>query len=280
MSDTGFARAEIRKRMDKLLAELRGTLQKTSADAVHDVRVANRRLRQALRIIGPLLARKQAKRLRAELKPVTEAGGAVRDCDIVMELYSQARVPGQHPLWEELRAERAAAEGRLRKKVARILQAESRQGWSVRLGLDGRAGEGAARLPRVAPLLKEYFEAGRAAARPGSTAEQLHAFRLDTKRLRYTIELYRALYGPGLAARLEDLRRIQELLGQANDHVVAAERLRERARTDMTLQPALAWLENQAKALQASFRRYWRERMDEPGIEVRWTNYLRRRKQP
>ncbi|MBI4876140.1 MAG: CHAD domain-containing protein, partial [Acidobacteria bacterium] len=107
-----------------------------------------------------------------------------------------------------------------------------------------------------------------------------HAFRLETKHLRDTLELFRALYGPGLAPRLEDLRKIQELLGQANDHVVAAGRLRERVRTDLALQPALAFLDNGAKSLQAAFRRYWRERMDAPEIEVRWANYLRRRKKP
>src|SRR5579884_2208612 len=47
-------------------------------------------------------------------------------------------------------------------------------------------------------LLREYFQAGRelVAARPAPA--DLHAFRLRTKRLRYTLELFAPVYGARL----------------------------------------------------------------------------------
>jgi CHAD domain-containing protein len=280
MSVAGFARTEVSRRVEKLLAELRGALGKTTVDAVHDVRVANRRLRQALRLLGPLTARKQARKLRAELKVITETGGAVRDCDITMELFGEARLPGQHPLWDELRAERAQAETRFRRKMARLLRAQDKEPWAKRLRLNVRPSGPALRLPALAPLLGGYFAAGHAAARPGTPAEQLHAFRLETKRLRYTLELFRPLYGPGLQQRIEMLRRIQELLGQSHDLTVAAARLSGRAAADPVLQHPLESLERNARQLQASFLRFWREQFEDASTEVRWANYLRRRKKP
>jgi CHAD domain-containing protein len=204
----------------------------------------------------------------------------VRDVDIALELYARTRVPSQHVLWDELRAERAGAEARLRKKAGKIMRAAELRSWPERLGLHKRGATPGVRLMRTQQLLAEYFAAGRAAAKPGTAPPVLHAFRLETKRLRYTLELFRPLYGPGLAERIEELRRIQELLGQANDQVVAAGRLAKRAETDAALQPALAVLQANVKSLHTAFRRFWRERMDDAGIETRWTNYLRRRKKP
>ena len=66
-------------------------------------------------------------------------------------------------------------------------------------------------------LAARYFTAGRAliARKPSPVA--LHKFRLETKRFRYTLELFNKCYGPGLGQRLKTLQRIQQDLGSIND---------------------------------------------------------------
>ena len=103
---------------------------------------------------------------------------------------------------------------------------------------------------------------------------ELHAMRLATKRLRYTLELFRPCYGRGLNDRLASLQRLQQILGEVND-CAAAERLIE------TLEPAspraerfVSFLRRRAAAKAVALRREWRDRFDAPGHERWWLGYL------
>ena len=70
---------------------------------------------------------------------------------------------------------------------------------------------------KLPPLARAYFRAGRALFAAKPTAGAFHKFRLETKRFRYTLELFQPCYGPGLEERLKLLRNIQDLLGEIND---------------------------------------------------------------
>src|SRR2546426_12184826 len=70
------------------------------------------------------------------------------------------------------------------------------------------------KLPEMA---RRFFEAGRELAGDAWSFKSLHRFRLHTKRFRYTLELFRKCYGPGLAQRLEALRTLQQHLGDINE---------------------------------------------------------------
>ena len=80
-------------------------------------------------------------------------------------------------------------------------------------------GELVVKLPRqrVAALASSgkgtYFEAGRKAIDAKRPPDELHAFRLKTKRFRYTLELFSPLYGAGMDRYLKAL--------EANEEVVA-----------------------------------------------------------
>jgi CHAD domain-containing protein len=124
-------------------------------------------------------------------------------------------------------------------------------------------------LPAAA---REFFALGREAASGLATPEQLHAFRLAAKRFRYTLEIFRPLYGPGLEERLEQVRRIQSLLGDRQDCAVLAGRLRGQGHDDV-----LHRLADHGRALENKFLRFWREKFDPPGAETAFTAYLLRR---
>ncbi len=70
-------------------------------------------------------------------------------------------------------------------------------------------------LPKMA---RKYFEAGRQAIEGKRPPEELHGFRLETKRFRYTLELFRPLYGPNLDRYLKALRELQGTLGKVSDY--------------------------------------------------------------
>ena len=123
------------------------------------------------------------------------------------------------------------------------------------------------KLPQLA---RAYFRAGRElfAAKPAVGA--FHKFRLETKRFRYTLELFQPCYGPGLEERLKLLRNIQDLLGEINDCATTQKLLRPQPdRISKFLERRMAL---NARAL----RMWWRQTFDSAGQEIWWTTYLAR----
>jgi CHAD domain-containing protein len=120
-------------------------------------------------------------------------------------------------------------------------------------------------LPKMA---RKYFEAGREAIAGKRPPDELHGFRLDTKRFRYTLELFRPLYGPNLDRYLKALREMQGALGKVSDYqairrVLASDREMKK-QIDLALQGKLKDL-----------RRRWRA-FDSAGQLKRWRAYLAR----
>jgi CHAD domain-containing protein len=80
----------------------------------------------------------------------------------------------------------------------------------------GTAAESAHKaLPKLA---QKYFKAGRQAANGKRSAKELHRFRIATKEFRYSLELFRPVYGPSLERHINALRELQSVLGKLNDH--------------------------------------------------------------
>src|SRR5579862_547252 len=76
-------------------------------------------------------------------------------------------------------------------------------------------------------LVSNYFAVGREVLQGSPKPEELHPLRLATKRLRYTLELFKPCYGPGFKARLRALQTLQQLLGDINDTVAGTRVLTE-----------------------------------------------------
>jgi CHAD domain-containing protein len=146
-----------------------------------------------------------------------------------------------------------------------------------RANWDERAG-GTANARRELPqLAASYFARVRALLADDPSAAKLHRLRLLTKRLRYTLELFRPCYGPGLETRLAALHRIQQLLGEVND-CAAAGRLLSKSLSTASPQRAhiLRFLEERAAVKAQEFRTDWAGVFDAPGQESWWTTYLAR----
>jgi hypothetical protein len=126
------------------------------------------------------------------------------------------------------------------------------------------------------PLLAAHFlDAGDHVAANTESAAELHAFRLEAKRLRYTLELLRQCYGKAMKARLQLLRGIQDHLGGMQDCVatraLVARVLGRNAPERQQIEAKLAEIEQQHVE---GFREHWRAHFEGPANRRRWVQYL------
>ena len=135
-----------------------------------------------------------------------------------------------------------------------------------------------ARLPGWA---RAYFLCGRKLAQAAAPPPVMHRFRLDTKAFRYTLELFRPCYGPGLELRLAAMRKIQDFLGAISDYATTKGLISSRLPEDSPDRLRMErYLDGRSRRKAAEFRRYWQTTFDRPGEERRWLNYLSRPRLP
>ena len=142
---------------------------------------------------------------------------------------------------------------------------------TYRMKWDKRAGVAANARRQLPPMVTAYFSRVRGFLAEDGTPRKLHRLRLASKRLRYTLELFRPCYPAGLEERLGALKKLQDGLGEVND-AVASGRLLRRA---LKRQPMVRkFLEDRAVEKAAQVVRYWKETFDADGQEAWWTDFL------
>ncbi len=134
----------------------------------------------------------------------------------------------------------------------------------------------AANARAVLPALAgRFFAAGSEAVKPGTPAAKLHAFRLLTKRFRYTLELFRPLYGPGLEKKIESLRRVQTFLGDINDcEVTRGMVLAAGSRRSPQVRRLLRLLAGRQRDKFEALHQYWEEHFAAEDAARKWARYL------
>jgi CHAD domain-containing protein len=211
-----------------------GTRLGDDPEALHDMRVAGRRMRAAFGLFAPYLP-KRAEGLRAELGRLGRLLGAVRDLDVQLERLVSWRRRGDASSRESFDVIEAAVVGRRRMARRRLLKAldTARYGRFVdRLAVFLRRGPG--RRPAVGrvaaraksgELVGRRYRAVRNAGDPltrDAAPAAFHALRIRAKRLRYALEFYLSLYDGEVKAMIESLAALQDLLGEHQDACVAA----------------------------------------------------------
>lgn len=204
--------------------------------AVHQARVATRRLREALPLVR---AGKPGRRLERVARDLTGVLGTVRELDVALEMLdgltrttgvSSAAVTCLHRAMahERLALQRESAKrideydvDRLERKVLRTLD---RKGDHQTRPVDRLAQISAAR--RRAARRAARLEAAVDSAGGIYLPERLHQVRIAVKKLRYALEIARDLSGSRAEARIRTLQRMQDLLGRMHDLEVLIARTR------------------------------------------------------
>jgi CHAD domain-containing protein len=133
-------------------------------------------------------------------------------------------------------------------------------------------------LPKLA---EDYFAEVRRSLAEDPGPADLHPVRLASKRFRYALELFRPCYAGGLEERIEQLKSVQDLLGDCNDAVTSAKYIEEALKARPAERDRLRkYLEHRAAEKAAEFRKQWTECFDAPGKEAWWTGYLARNARP
>ena len=218
-------RAFIRAQLDELRRNDPIVRAADDADAVHDIRVAVRRLRAVLRTARPILDRAWSNDLRHELDLFGRLLGAVRDLDVLIErLTSEASELGvdageTERLLAPLRLQRDAGRTRLRAAM------DDQRYFSLLDRLEAATRSLPATRPdlTVDQLARKEFKKLRAFEKHTSRDDdrQLHELRIHSKRARYAAELARASRGAPAARFIKAATRLQDVLGEHHDAVVA-----------------------------------------------------------
>jgi CHAD domain-containing protein len=141
---------------------------------------------------------------------------------------------------------------------------------------DDRASAALNARRRLPSLVTAYFEQVRTMLADDPPPAKLHRLRLATKRLRYTLELFRSCYGPGFEIRLADLRQAQQLLGEINDCTASASLIAQAVKDPAQANQVAGFLDQAARQKAAFFRERWTGTFDAPGRERWFTGYLTR----
>ena len=130
---------------------------------------------------------------------------------------------------------------------------------------------------KLPELASAYFVEIRERLGGDLTTGQMHRMRLASKRFRYTLELFKPCYAAGLQRRLDELRKLQDILGDLNDAVTSADML-EKALSGRPAQRQRVreFLKKQAEEKTEEFRGHWKDDFDAPGKEAWWITYLAR----
>lgn len=212
--------------------------------AVHQMRVACRRLRSDLRTFAPLLDGAWADELRAELSWLADALGVARDAEVLRDRLH--RTAALDPLTPLDPAAVARIDAGLAARHDDALWALDEALGSPRyLALLERLIAAAATPPTTAEaegdarevlpaLVRRPWRRLRKAARldPQGPDEVWHAARIRGKRARYAADAVAPVLGGGAAAMAKALGRVQTLLGDHQDAAVAGHTWLEAAEAD------------------------------------------------
>lgn len=206
-------------------------------EELHDMRVASRRMRAAVELFGEAFTEKALKNHQKGMRQIGRALGRVRDLDVFIakaQTYQNGLEPDpEHDLapllavWETQRqASRqemlahldSPGYQRFKEKFTRFVETPF-------MGALPHEGSTAIYAVRQAAPLLIYRRLAAVQAfeplLPTASLTQLHALRIEFKRLRYALEFLQEALGAQTKTCIQELKRMQDHLGDLQDANVA-----------------------------------------------------------
>jgi CHAD domain-containing protein len=228
---------------DQIDAVFDGDLRlRRGQDPIHDTRVAIRRLRSTIRVFGKLLDRSATEPVDEELKWFAGLLGEVRDRQVQRRRFREVLTawppelvlgPVANRINTDLQSEQLRARAEVTEAMGspRYLEILSTlQQW--RSGLPVKGGASVKKLRKRALRAESKADRRLAAAIESGDDALLHRARKAAKRARYAAELRRPSDKAAATKKSEKhFKRIQRVLGDHQDSVVASDVLRRFALT-------------------------------------------------
>lgn len=220
------------------LLNVEGARGGETTEALHDLRIAIRRMRVVLRAFAKPLAGTSAGRIEAELQRLNRVLGSARDLDVWIGFFSDesmARQFAHHRLWQgfighqlELRRLQQATVRRhlhgaafssLRFRLGRFLRVELPE---LNRSLPFKPVDRGARRA-VGKALRRAL--GLADLRHSHSAEKVHRLRIALRRLRYLGGAFERLLGPAIRKLSRRAHAVERILGGMRDADLALARI-------------------------------------------------------
>lgn len=220
-----------------------------AVEPLHNMRVATRRLRETLRLFQQYYAPARFRKLFRKARQTTRVLGLPREMDVNLELLRHCEFAGGlvvHATCEHLLAIFEAEQARLKRRMLRKFEsldlknlesdlrllAESAvppRSKTHRLFAEHQSAEFDLFMQQLPPLLLDKAKPILEFARTPDALQndsRLHQLRIQTKKLRYALEILKPL-SPATAGEppIELCRTLQDVLGEFHDHTALIERL-------------------------------------------------------
>jgi CHAD domain-containing protein len=215
--------------LDEMDAVHDGTVADVDIEFLHDFRVAVRRSRSVIKLLGDLLPTELTAWVTPELKWLGDLTARSRDLDVHLQEFpslaaglTSGRPEDLAPMAVHLRRLRSSERRRLVRGLRSARYERWRSHWRTALvELAARDDDG----PTVQEISAERLAEGyrrvlRRGARitPDSPAADLHDLRKRCKELRYLLEIFApVLDSDGFRSAIKELKALQDLLGRFQD---------------------------------------------------------------
>ena len=130
-----YARRQTALLLERLESAVIQAARAGDADSIHDIRVAMRRLSRCLRVFAPFYPEGSWKKIRRRIASLLAAAGAVRDCDIAIELVRRSGAARRGAMVAQLAARRRQAGRELLLEIRRWKSRDFPRLWRGRLEL-------------------------------------------------------------------------------------------------------------------------------------------------
>jgi len=244
--------------LDTMELNVPGVLRDIDTEFLHDFRVAVRRTRSAIKLLGEVLPADLAEHYKTEFKWLGDVTTPIRDLDVHLlgfDAMTEQLVAASPADLEPLRAFLVRRRAREFRRLAAALRGPRFraivQDWRKALleirDVDGprrrRPAAAALALSTTGRAFRRIVARG-SAITPASPPESLHDLRKRAKELRYLLEFFAPLHDPVAYRKVvSDLKQLQDCLGEFQDsevqrheiHALADAMLAERAAPAATL---------------------------------------------
>ena len=231
--------------LSEIEANVTGIVADIDTEYLHEFRVAVRRTRSVLKLLGDVLPDGLAERMAAEFRWLGDVTSPTRDLDVYllgMDDMAQlvARPGGLDAFAVHVRRRRAVEHRTLARALKSARFVELCAAWRLELAgvmsAPSRHRETAAQLAeeRLHRIFRKATKRSKAITRDSPSA-QVHSLRKTCKEMRYLLEVFKPLCNPkAYKDVIGDFKELQGVLGDFQDGEVQATALREFAQEMMS----------------------------------------------
>jgi CHAD domain-containing protein len=225
-------------------ANVRGAVAGDGEEALHDLRIAVRRMRAVLRAFRKPLAGTSAARIDGDLQRLNRVLGLARDLDVWIGFFSTESVSAQftgHRLWARFVAHQLELRRLQQATVRRQLHGSGFAALQLRIGRLLRVELPAAAASSPEPslersarraLLKSLRRAlDLGSLRKSRSAEKLHRLRIALRRLRYLGSFFAPVLGRPVRRLTRRTHALERMLGEMRDADLVLSRIAQEGPT-------------------------------------------------